>query len=437
MKRLHGIFTAALLLTASFSVRAQAYGPYSTGSFNNTAVAGSSSVGTYLGEVATRASVPAFVTTSNSSAQTRTAHFARTNITTIGIGIPNWYVQARSTSSTPGETAIAGTLTATASIEYPAGTFHQLTFSGAVQGAVSAGGTLLSDQISVTIPKGALFFVRMHLANSAGIALNYYALAPAAGEPTTLGTSSYDVIDAGTNIADATMGGTITPASGQSGITLFPVAIIGQTNQPAICIHGDSRSVGLRASTFGDFDNGNVAMRVGPRYAYINLGVPGETTADANASYTRRLALTGYCTGDVIEYGINDIYISGASAATTLSNVQAMVNAISASYPSHPIVAETLGPVSTSTDGFATTTNQTTNASVNPARTAYNFDVRSGQLTGIVEFWDITPAIESGGTAGSGVWLPYMPLTDGLHESLYGNLAELQYEDLTPFAGNQ
>ena len=453
MRTAHPIaFALALLSSSAFAQGAPTPTPnsfyegqtyQSPGAAAPAAAPAAATVPTTVRELATRASVPAFFAAQNTSAQTRTAHFARVAITKIGVAIPNWYVSPRSVNTTnPGETGTGGTMTATASIEYPAGTFHQVTFAGSASGTVASGLTLTSDQIAVAIPKGALFFVRLHIADPAGIPLNYFAVAPVSGEPQTIGASPYDVIQSGASaVPDMTMTGTVTPTSGEAGISLFPVAIFGPSSAPAVCIHADSRGAGIRASTFGDYDNGNVAMKVGPSLAYINEAVPGETTHDATASYTQRLALVKYCTADVVEYGINDFYLPAVtggtvpSATTVLGYAQSFVNLIQGAAPNNPIVALTLPPVSTSTDGFATTTNQTTNAGTNGPRSTYNFDLRLGQLSGVVGIWDITAAVESGGASGSGIWLPYMPIGDGLHESLYANLAEMPTEDTTLLTG--
>ena len=81
----------------------------------------------YTGLVATRCLAPISLNTTNKQLMTRSPHYSRTDITSLQIVIPNWYVNPSSTHAEIGSGADA---TVTASIEYPENTFTQILFSG-------------------------------------------------------------------------------------------------------------------------------------------------------------------------------------------------------------------------------------------------------------------------------------------------------------------
>ena len=428
---------AALLACASIShahsVLAQTYGPYSTGSFDNTATAAATAPTTTVREVATRAwtSIDAFPGSAGNSVQTRTEHVARVAITKLAIAAPNFWVH-QSFQGTPGaplaadtgnqEYGFGATSTVTAAVEYPAGTFTRITFGGATSGTIPDKSVLVSDEVAVTIPKGAHFFVRMHLVNVNGVPDTYYT--------TTTSAVNYGPNDAatfGTNVSDQTMGGTV--AATVAGVVVFPSAIVGPSNAPAVCLHADSRGAGIHPAP-ASLDNGNSLIAVGEVFPYINLEMPGETAAQAVASYAVRASLEQFCTADVMAYGINDLY-GGATPAA----LEASVDTMTAGWQAlgHPVVLETLPPETTSTDGWTTSTNQT-KASWDANRVAYDAWVRSYSATGQTGMWDVAGAVMSG--FESGVWLPTFPQSDGVHETFMANAIEATVERPADLSGN-
>ena len=86
----------------------------------------------------------------------------------------------------------------TASIEYPAGTFTQVKFGGSATGTVPSGGILTSDSVSVTIPKGATFYVRRYHVAPTNVGIYTGGIDIPGGDALHYGASG---------IADQTMGG--------------------------------------------------------------------------------------------------------------------------------------------------------------------------------------------------------------------------------------
>jgi hypothetical protein len=132
---------------------------------------------------------------------------------------------------------------------------------------------------------------------------------------------------------------------------------------------------------------GEVERSVGKAFASINAGFPNEKYADVVAAngYTRRLALSRYCSHVISEYGINDCS-AGTAAATTLANMATFA----AMFGGKPFIQTTISPRSTSTDAWATTANQTTVSAANTPRVAFNNAIRGGMavLSGYIEVAD-------------------------------------------------
>jgi hypothetical protein len=355
----------------------------------------------YLGQVATRSALLNTNGSPNLQQQTRTTHFARTTISSLQIVLPGFYYPGGT------ETAITGPTTVTASVEYPTGTITRITFGNKNTGTVQSGTFLTSDPVQVNIPNGAMFFLRIWTSNANGIIyLN------SAGNP----LATTDGWAFGTTTPDLTGGGTVGVSF--TGGQYFPAAIIAQTTKPAVCIIGDSRAAGYgdTADAYGDI--GELARSVGPAFAYLGMGVGGDQALTASTTFANRLVLTQYCSHILYNYGINDL-ANSRTAAQLIANINTMIGF----FPGKPVWVSTLPPEDTSTDSFATTTNQTPVA-WNSARVTFNTDVRAGGfIVGARGYVEMAGAVES--SLNSGLWAAPGPYTsDGVHELLLGTLHE-------------
>jgi hypothetical protein len=217
----------------------------------------------YLGLVATRSAVANYLVTTNLQFNSRTSHTMRAAVSSFQVVFPNWYVNGSFVEAGPGAAA-----TITASIEYPAGTFTQIKFSGSASGTVPNGGNLVSDPISLSIPNGRQFFLRTFWNNSAGLPL----LSDTSSSFIANNYTGEAINAAVSGLSDLTLGGTITEnASGW--YAYRPVAIIGQTTQAAVLLLGDSRQQGYGngdgAGSYTNVPQGEWAGSIDPLFGYI------------------------------------------------------------------------------------------------------------------------------------------------------------------------
>jgi len=368
----------------------------------------------YTGVVASRCAVPSSFASGSKQLMARSKHVAMDNITSLQLVYTNWYVKSTATvgENTPGSEA-----TYKAAIEYPAGTIAAIVkFSGATTGTAADGATIVSDAVAVNIPIGAAFFVRTFSSSTAGIVfrngsggLNPNGGTTTSGEGWTFGVTTPDLV--------ATPGPF---ANQQAGIYFGPTAIIGNTSRPAIFITGDSREnngVGYDTSSDGFGLTGEVNRSLGKVFATLNVGCASErvnTIVNTPSLYARRLSLIQYCSHVACGYGINDIIFDSRTSAQTISDLQTLW----ASFGNRPVYQRTLSPVSTSTDSWATTANQTTHAN-NAQRTAFNDSVRF-MPAGLSGVFDVADQVES--ARNSGIWKAGYT-ADGIHGNQTSNVA--------------
>ena len=359
--------------------------------------------GQSLRNVATRASVCNAFFAGDTQTMCRSAHVLRSPVTALRLLYGAWRGDFQN-----GETGPGGTTTYTASIEYPSGTFTQVTFGGgATSAAVASLGEVISDEIPVSIPLNATFWIRSWTSNPNGML--YIAKLPAL----TFG----EVFESGAAITDKTMSGTV--ANGSSNMHT-PYAILGISDRSSAFLWGDSRTLGQNDvyTNTRHNDLGILARSVGPTMAYINCGIPSDRlqiiVGNAGANASRRASLaTRFCTDAITALGINDM-TNGRTAVLAyadLLTIWALLQPLS-------VFSCTVNPASTSTDSFATTANQTTVAS-NAQRVALNNLLRtSGMSSGV---FDLADVVES--ARDSGLWKAPGYTADGLHESQLASLA--------------
>ena len=347
-----------------------------------------------LGIVGTKGAAPAASIASAINYMLRTASFATDNLRSFKVAWANWYANEQVPAN-------ASVLTISASIEYPAGTFTQIKFGGAVSGSAPAGTTLFSDFINLNIPNGAQFWVRYFMSTSATLC---YA---GAGVPNvTLGEACSQ---GGTN---QTMGGIV---PNNANLLLPFLGIFGPTKKRSIVIIGDSRQAGFD----DNFLAANGAYGEMPtglnQYGWINLGISGAQGSQyLSSAGPLRAQIIGFCTDLVNAYGVNDIFIGGASNAA----LKATQTSIATLYPTKRSFLTTIDPETNSTDNWATLVNQTVHAQ-EAVRVAYNTDVRAGTVPGYIGSFDCAAVSES--SLNSGKWkvdgTANKYTLDGVHQS--------------------
>ena len=368
----------------------------------------------YLGVVASRCAVPSSFASANKQLMARSKHIALDAITSLRLVYANWYVK---NTATIGENTPGADTTYQAAIEYPSGTIAAIiTFGGSTTGVAADGATIVSDAASVNIPVGAAFFVRTFCTSTAGIlyrngtgSLNTVVGSTTSGEGWTFGVTTPNLV---------TTAGAL--SNQQTGIYFGPTAIIGNTSRPTIFITGDSREnngVAYDTASDGFGLTGETNRSLGKVFATLNVGCASErvnTIVNTPSLYARRLALIQYCTHVACGYGINDIIFDSRTAAQTLTDLQTLWS----QFGGRPVYQRTLSPVSTSTDSWATTANQTTHAN-NAQRTSFNDSIRF-MPAGLSGIFDVADQVES--MRNSGIWKAGYT-SDGTHGNQTANLA--------------
>lgn len=347
--------------------------------------------------VATRCGAPqAFAGASFIKMNSRSAHTARDDITSLKIVLVNWYMNNAT------ETGSGANITFTASIEYPAATFTQITFNtGSTSVALASGGSVTSDALSIAIPNGAQFWVRTFQDAPSGVIYQTFGDA-------TFGDKSE--MSAGA-LNDHTMTGTIT--TGGANI-LHPFAIIGMSRKPAVALFMDSMwgSNDTADGTTGDI--GLYARWIGPSFAYCSLGASGEkaqTFAATNgAASPLRRAILPYCTHSLFNLGSNDIF-----ASRTVAQFEADVTScckLSRAQGVIPMWGTTPPRPSSSSDHYTTGPGQSLDTSNETHRITANGDLLAGTVQGVEHTFDVAQYLQDPVIAGAYI-------TDGVNQETY------------------
>jgi hypothetical protein len=380
-----------------------------TGSISNTPG------GSYTGQVATKSRMSTILDTTNKQIMSRSHHISRDTISSLKVGIPNWYWNLNGDKLEHGS---GGNITYTASIEYPAGTFTQVKFSAATSGVASTNTTLTSDSVSVSIPINTAFWVRIF--GTAAVGTVYLAGIASPSSPQCDIGNGEAVALAASGLTDQTMSGTITPtSSGDARQVLSPVFITGTTSKASVLIVGDSRAWGYRDQFTSSGDLGEIARSIGPSLSYISVASAGDALGTFISSHANRVAMGAYVSHVISEYGINDLRASAGGQNRTAAAVLTDLQTVYGYYSANKIYQSTIPPAATSTDSFATLVNQTTDA--NSAQIAlYNNTIRAGQANTVGHF-EVASTIES--SYNSGKWkvdgTASKYTVDGLHEQTF------------------
>lgn len=344
----------------------------------------------------------------------------------------HWY--SLSGGGTVTDTDPAGAITFSASLKVVSstnpgtvtGTIYRLTFSGRTSATIDPGGRIIADPLGLSLAVGDVVAIRTYL--SSGTAY------PPRG---TFGAGWGGF----TTTTDLTAPGSAAISS-STGYYYGPAALLGRAqganNAKSVLISGDSIALGS-----GDAANYTVPAAGNPgghliraltgKAGVISLAVAGDLAAafqGTNGSF-RRLSNAPLCNSAIDEYGSNDLVVGTTAAALEaikLNNATCLARQGIAK-----VFITTLVPRTTSTDRWATTTNQTPLASESQ-RVAYNTWARancpinpttkapvavgtSGALLAgqfghpITGFFDTAAAVES--SLNSGLWLPAARVATG------------------------
>jgi len=322
----------------------------------------------------------------------RSTHFARNAVSSLQIVVPNF-------GTTPdgnevGQSDLLATFpsaTIKASVEWPAGTCTQIKFSGSATGNITTGNPLLlSDSLNIGIPNGAEFWIRQYWVGSAGaVYANNGQVDLSLGDAMHIGASG---------ISDQTASCDSVTNSGLGYMT--PAAIVSNITLPALCLLGDSIQYGSNGGVTALGDQGITAPSAGPYFGYINMGKAGDSAVSFVNNNTVRQMLYQYCSHDINNYGHNDI-----AGSQTAAQLETNTETIWAEFTANSLgggvnIQETLTPFTTSTDGWATTSNQTVTA-FQSQLAAFNTAILTMAL-GAVNYFDDASVVGNG--TNNSIW---------------------------------
>lgn len=379
------------------------------------------SAATYEGLVASRSRMVQSnsVDTVNKYMMARSPHLATEALSSIKLAFSNFYNVGNLSSGSTADAGLGVAATITASIEYPAGTFAQITFASSATGTIADIGILFSDYITVSIPSGATFWVRTFWHSTAGCLYNTWQNA-FLGEAVALSA---------TVISDQTLSGTITNSGSFS---YPPIAILGMTRNASVITAGDSIGAGTSdtedtsASVTGRNGKIGIVARSLGSTPFLNLSVAAENATNFLSSGTARKLLLSKGSHLITEFGANDVGSrTPAQILTSLQSIWAL------GWSGQKIYQTTLPPRTTSADGWTSGTQ--TVMSWEATRVSFNANVRA-ILSGSTGSYDLASAVETALNSGLWIFSPTPPYTaDGLHPNTAG-YAVVQNANLIPTA---
>lgn len=311
----------------------------------------------------------------------RTLHTATRTAHGIQVAYTNWYTVAGG----PAEADGVNDLYVSAAIYYNA-TVFPLRFGGQRQARVAPGGVVLSDPCGVEIPKGSAYSILTWVGVDAGGSF----------------PRNINLINGAEGHNYSAAGGPDLTASGGAGLSgqnlnsagYGPSAILGRVidpGKPVILLAGDSILYGTQ-----DTSTGYGVRALAGNYSFQKIAMPGEALSQFIGSSGlfrhRRMALAELCG---VTHVLTDYTVNSLSATTIQADV---VTAWMVLSRYGPVTAASLTPQTSSTDAWATTTNQAVlyPSDREPRRVAFNGWLRDGApINGI------TP--QAVGASGDGV----------------------------------
>lgn len=335
---------------------------------------------------------------------TRSGHFMRSSVSKVKLLLGNFYVAGGSNWQ---ESSVGGAITATASIEYPAGTFTQIKLSGSSTFTIPDLSTVVTDYANVSIPAGALFWVRQFWQLTAG-GLPYYfgKLNSNMGDAMSVSTS------AGV-LTDQTMGGTVANTGNSGSGINFPLAVISPITIPSVWYCGDSIDDGQGDNIDAGGDVGITGRSIGPSFGYSSNCTSGDMAHFFKTSNSLRKAALAFCTSAIFGFGRNDFEQNLSNLATFQSDLTTCYLGIPGNVKKS--FQRTVLPSSSSTDGYTTVGNQTRSAHATDINN-FNDSIRNGSF-GPGNFLDWETALESSLNSGKWIATPSPPYCDnqGIH----------------------
>ncbi|PDT05691.1 hypothetical protein CO666_03550 [Rhizobium chutanense] len=374
-----------------------------------------------LRNVSTRNLLPSVSSTAIKSARGRSQMIARDAITSAKFVFPNWFAAQFGATSPYIEQNGPSALSIQAAVEYPAGVFTPILFSGSTTGTIPAGANLVSDDTALSIPEDAQYAIRWRINGTGGLV---YVSATSPAVTSSAFGDAFDSAATVNSLADNTQNAADAYTNNGPGAYYGPIAVLSVSARESIIAFGTSITHGENDTLDSTLDLGIIARGAGVNFGYINCGVRGDSAYRAvnvlgTGNFAKRAALAQYATKAIIEYGPNDIgTVEARTAAQCLADRATLYAYLKSVAPGIKIYQTTTTPLATSTDAFATTGNQTPNATITPKITEINDAVRAGGIANLDGYYDVSDVVST--ARNSGIWkcpAGYTPMTNsgGLH----------------------
>ncbi len=360
-------------------------------------------------QITSRVALPGVISGSNTQDGWRAWQMAYDPVSALEVCFYNGYIPSGGV-----ETGSGGTATYRVYVEYPHGTWTTLTWGGAGSGTVANNSTGCTDLTSLgfTIPPYTRFRITGDVSIPSGhvVSSGWSNVCDRAnGDEFLLGASGYG------HGQDDTVLGASTPNNAAQ--CYYPALVMGYTDKSVWGLVGDSIANGVNdmaSDPSGARGLYGRAMAVlGP---HINYGVSGDQSGlySVSANSTNRTALLaqGGATSILLQLGVNDIFTASKTADQLVTTNNTIVSNLQAAIPNIHVYWVTITPSTTSTDGFATTANQTTSSvNSNNRRTQYNDFLRGYAAAG----WTSTCTLNSTTAVTGCTSLPVTTVAPGMN----------------------
>jgi hypothetical protein len=337
-----------------------------------------------------------------------------TAISGLVVALPGWALQANAIAETSDRTMAV-------SVEYPPGTVTSFKWSGSRQVYVPASlNNYFSDYLPISIPANTQFNIRTWGQKVTPTATWY------TGVPPTIAIS--EACHFGAGLTDFTTGTSI-PSNDGTG-SYCPIGIYGvqATPSPTVGVIGDSIAAGSLDNTQANGQKGYMQRGLGNGHGWSMVARGGASATgggfDSTLNPVNQILLP-YCSHYICEVGRNDIFAANITLGIMLTGLRPIWQQAIAS--GCKVWGVTVGPTTTSTDGFTTTANQTVfSASAEVVRQQFNTYLRANYAAeGLFGLIDFAAAVEFGGLSMTGLWRVdggvWTVGPTGIHPSAYGS----------------
>lgn len=305
------------------------------------------------------------------------------------------------------ETVGTNNISIKASIEYN-GVIYPMYFNGLRTITLAPGGTILSDPVPIDISANTDFYIRTYVSVNSG-------------EKFPTGLTILSTRGEKSDTTDMTDSGTL--SSGATVAAYHPSYIIGKTKTSnAVLIIGDSIAQGTSEYN----DRGYIRDALYGNIPFNIIAVGGQTLISFQTiNRQRRIQIAQYCKYAICEYGTNDF-----PGTATVAELQAQYIEVWTALVNRglKVYQTTITPRTSSTDSWATTTNQTVN-SKDAKRIELNEWIRTcpAPLSGYFEAADFAETARN-----SGIWKAGYT-ADGIHPNTAAHQVMAACIDITKF----